>query len=45
MKLLMCPPLYYGIEYENNPLTSDSRKDDPDIAKRQWRALYHSLTN
>lgn len=43
MKLLMCPPLYYGIEYEINPWMSRSRQSDPRRAQEQWRALYRLL--
>lgn len=40
--LLMCPPDYYGIEYEINPWMSRSRQSDPQTARRQWHEL-HSL--
>lgn len=49
MKLLMCPPLYYGIEYEINPKInprmSRSRQSDPQLAQEQWRGLYRLLGN
>ena len=41
--ILMCPPDFYGIEYEINPWMSRSRASDPDIARGQWRALYDLL--
>ncbi len=38
--ILMCPPDFYGIEYEINPWMSRSRESDPDLARQQWHALY-----
>jgi N-dimethylarginine dimethylaminohydrolase len=37
--ILMCPPDYYGIEYEINPWMSRSRQSDPAESRRQWQAL------
>lgn len=42
--LLMCPPLYYGIEYEINPWMRTSRQADRDLARRQWDDLFDVLT-
>jgi N-dimethylarginine dimethylaminohydrolase len=42
-KILMCPPDYYGIEYEINPWMSRSRQADRELAKRQWRDLKNLL--
>jgi N-dimethylarginine dimethylaminohydrolase len=39
----MCPPDYYGIEYEINPWMSRSRGSTPARALRQWQALYDVL--
>ena len=39
----MCPPDYYGIEYEINPWMSRSRGSTPERAHRQWHALYDTL--
>jgi N-dimethylarginine dimethylaminohydrolase len=39
----MCPPDYYGIEYEINPWMSRSRGSVPDRAHRQWRTLHETL--
>jgi N-dimethylarginine dimethylaminohydrolase len=39
----MCPPLYYGIEYEINPWMSRSRQSDPALAQEQWKKLYRLL--
>jgi N-dimethylarginine dimethylaminohydrolase len=39
----MCPPDYYGIEYEINPWMSRSRGSTPERAHRQWRHLYKTL--
>src|SRR3990172_825363 len=41
---LMCPPDYYGIEYEINPWMSQSRNSIPELARQQWQALYDLLT-
>jgi N-dimethylarginine dimethylaminohydrolase len=35
----MCPPDYYGIEYEINPWMNRQRQADRDAAGRQWAAL------
>jgi N-dimethylarginine dimethylaminohydrolase len=43
--VLMCPPLYYGIEYEINPWMNLSRQSDFLLAQEQWRALYQILQN
>lgn len=43
MRFLMCPPLYYGIEYEINPWMSRSRQSDPQLAQEQWKGLYRLL--
>jgi N-dimethylarginine dimethylaminohydrolase len=37
--ILMCPPDFYGIEYEINPWMSRSRQSDADESRRQWNAL------
>lgn len=37
--ILMCPPDFYGIEYEINPWMSRSRASDAQIARAQWDAL------
>src|SRR5438874_8488784 len=42
-RILMCPPDYYGIEYEINPWMSRSRGSTPDKARQQWMALYETL--
>ncbi|QDT36535.1 dimethylarginine dimethylaminohydrolase family protein [Stratiformator vulcanicus] len=39
LAILMCPPDYFGIEYEINPWMSRSRQSDHDEAVRQWQAL------
>jgi N-dimethylarginine dimethylaminohydrolase len=43
MQLLMCPPSYYGIEYEINPWMKRSRPSDAALAARQWRDLHRLL--
>ncbi len=41
--ILMCPPDYYGIEYEINPWMSRSRQSDPEQSREQWHALHSRL--
>lgn len=41
--ILMCPPDFYGIEYEINPWMSRSRQSDADRSRAQWRALHDLL--
>lgn len=43
-RILMCPPDYYGIEYEINPWMSRSRAAVRDDALRQWQSLRDTLT-
>ena len=38
-RLLMCPPDYYGIEYEINPWMRMSNQSHGDRARTQWQAL------
>lgn len=42
--ILMCPPDYFGIEYEINPWMNVHVGSDQDTARRQWSALYEVLT-
>lgn len=44
-KILMCPPDYYGIEYEINPWMSRSRSSDPGVSRQQWTSLYDLLVS
>lgn len=44
MRLLMCPPDYYGIEYEINPWMSRARPSEARRAAEQWRRLHQILT-
>lgn len=41
--ILMCPPDFYGIEYEINPWMSRSRASDDLLARAQWHALHDLL--
>jgi N-dimethylarginine dimethylaminohydrolase len=41
--ILMCPPAFYGIEYEINPWMSTERQADHKLAGEQWRGLYDRL--
>jgi arginine dihydrolase len=42
--LLLCPPDYYGIEYEINPWMSRARGAEAVLAKKQWQDLYTALS-
>jgi N-dimethylarginine dimethylaminohydrolase len=42
-RILMCPPDYYGIEYEINPWMSRSRGSELAQARAQWQALHDIL--
>ena len=42
MRLLMCPPLYYGTGHED-PAVGGRHQGNPQIAQEQWRALYRLL--
>jgi N-dimethylarginine dimethylaminohydrolase len=42
--LLMCPPRYYGIDYEINPWMNRQRQVVRRRAMAQWRNLYRALT-
>lgn len=43
-RILMCPPDYYGIEYEINPWMNRAVGSDPERARRQWSSLRDTLT-
>jgi len=38
-QILLCPPEYYGIEYEINPWMDRTRKAEQEQASRQWQQL------
>ena len=42
-RLLLCPPDYYGIEYEINPWMRQTRNSEPELARAQWKALHDTL--
>lgn len=42
-RILMCPPVYYGIEYEINPWMSRERGAVAETAKVQWQSLHDIL--
>src|SRR5262245_54016692 len=42
-RILMCPPDYYGIEYEINPWMSRQRQSDSQAARQQWSDLKQLL--
>ena len=42
--ILMCPPDFYGIEYEINPWMNRSVPSDAAQSQQQWQALHDLLT-
>jgi N-dimethylarginine dimethylaminohydrolase len=44
-ELLLCPPDYYGIEYEINPWMSRARGAETERAKSQWQGLHQTLAS
>jgi N-dimethylarginine dimethylaminohydrolase len=42
-RILMCPPDFYGIEYEINPWMQRARGSTPERAQIQWHALNAKL--
>ncbi len=42
-RILMCPPDYFGIEYEINPWMNMQQGANPQPARRQWQRLYQTL--
>jgi N-dimethylarginine dimethylaminohydrolase len=42
-QILMCPPEYYGIQYEINPWMSRLRQSDRPTAEQQWSDLRRAL--
>jgi N-dimethylarginine dimethylaminohydrolase len=42
-RILMCPPDFFGIEYEINPWMKVEVGSNPDRAARQWRLLRETL--
>ena len=43
-ELLLCPPDYYGIEYEINPWMSRARGAEAALAQEQWNGLHATLS-
>ncbi|MBW3598176.1 MAG: amidinotransferase [Planctomycetes bacterium] len=43
--ILMCPPVFYAIEYEINPWMNRQRQADHDLAVRQWNGLFAALSD
>lgn len=43
-RILMCPPDFYGIQYEINPWMKVEVAADHALAAQQWRALHERLT-
>ncbi len=44
-RVLMCPPTYYGIEYEINPWMDRRVGSDPARSRAQWEALRATLVD
>ncbi len=44
-RLLMCPPDYFGIEYEINPWMRVSNQTNGERARTQWKTLTQVLEN
>src|SRR5262249_6110175 len=42
-RILMCPPDFFGIEYEINPWMSVARGANPGRARQQWHGLHQAL--
>lgn len=42
-RLLLCPPDYYGIEYEINPWMHRNQNAQPQLARVQWQGLHDTL--
>lgn len=42
-RILMCPPVHYGIHYEINPWMKTERQADHALATQQWDALHKLL--
>jgi N-dimethylarginine dimethylaminohydrolase len=42
-QILMCPPDYFGIEYEINPWMNVQAGSDSNLARQQWEGLYQTL--
>ncbi len=42
-RLLLCPPDYYGIEYEINPWMDRRQNAEPELARSQWQGLHERL--
>ena len=42
-RILMCPPDFYGIEYEINPWMNRSCGSSPELAQGQWHRLSETL--
>lgn len=45
MKILMCRPDYYGIEYEINPWMDIHKKADLETTIKQWEKVYQTILN
>lgn len=42
-RILMCPPDFYGIEYEINPWMKVTQGSTPALAQQQWHGLHRTL--
>src|SRR4030067_2031594 len=42
MKVLMCPPTYFSVDYEINPWMDKTNKVDRKLAQKQWEDLFNT---
>lgn len=45
MRILMCPPTYYGIFYRINPWMNQENKVNKKLAEQQWQKLRKQIIN
>src|SRR4030065_680659 len=45
MKVLMCPPTFFSIDYEINPWRKKESQVDQRLAQRQWEGLLNLYTS
>lgn len=45
MRVLMCPPKYFSIDYEINPWMDKAKQVDRNLAQSQWDSLIQTYTN
>jgi len=45
MKITMCPPKYFGVNYEINPWMHIENQPDPELAQKQWEDIKGNFEN